>query len=54
VEPASNEESDDGFLGSGFRRACRDYEGLKRFVEGRRAFDARGFLARGYIEQGKI
>ncbi|KAJ5928275.1 hypothetical protein N7466_007231 [Penicillium verhagenii] len=43
VEPAVDEQG--GFLGTGFKRQCRDFEYLKEFVAERRIFDKTGFLA---------
>ena len=43
VEPAVDKEN--GFLGSGFERQCRDFVQLKEWAEEHRAFDAHGFLA---------
>ncbi|KAI1089108.1 hypothetical protein F5B19DRAFT_468785 [Rostrohypoxylon terebratum] len=51
IEPAVNEA--DGFLGSGFSRQCKDFEGLKEFVEERRVFNASGFLAHG-LDHGHV
>ncbi|KAM0795546.1 hypothetical protein BDR22DRAFT_894084 [Usnea florida] len=43
VEPAG--ERVQGFLGWGFKRQCRDYDGLMAWAEKWRAFDGHGFIA---------
>ncbi|KAJ5729937.1 uncharacterized protein N7483_004445 [Penicillium malachiteum] len=50
VEPAVDEER--GFLGTGFKRQCRDFEGLKEFVTEGRNFDKTGFLALSHHHSG--
>lgn len=45
VEPAVDKVH--GFIGSGLKRQCADFEALKQFVEDRRVFNASGFLAAG-------
>ncbi|KAL5335750.1 hypothetical protein BJX70DRAFT_401304 [Aspergillus crustosus] len=52
LEPAVDKEH--GFLGAGFERRCWDFGNLKTVVEGRRAFDAEGFLAWGLGEEGVV
>lgn len=42
IEPAV--DTVNGFLGAGFPRTCRNFQGLKSWAEDHRAFDARGFL----------
>lgn len=46
LEPAIDKEH--GFLGSGFKRQCFNFEQLKSFVEERRILNATGFLADGF------
>lgn len=43
VESAVDNEN--GFLGSGFERKCRDFPQLKQWAEEHQAFDAHGVLA---------
>ena len=43
IEPAG--ERVEGFLGWGFERQCRDFDGLIAWAEKWRAFDGHGFIA---------